>query len=159
MDPITAITAATTAYQAIVKAVQVGQEAEATFTQMGKWYTAVADFRRIQTENKNPPIFKKLFAAGSVEEEALQILLHEKKIAEQEKDLETMLNWRYGANTWKELLEMRRRIKKEREETLYKQRERQRKLVDAILIIVILGALGSIITAGAVLIMGYKGML
>ena len=55
--------------------------------------------------------------------------------------------------TWKELLEMRL-IKKEREETLYKQRERQRKLVDAILIIVILGALGSTPTAGAVLIMG-----
>ena len=54
---------------------------------MGKWYTAISDFRKGQQMQKKPPLFKKLFNAGSVEEEALQLLIHEKKIIEQEKAL------------------------------------------------------------------------
>ena len=63
---------------------------------MGKWYTAISDFRKGQQMQKKPPLFKKLFNAGSVEEEALQLLLHEKKIIEQEKELQALLNFRYG---------------------------------------------------------------
>ena len=48
---------------------------------MGKWYTAVSDFRKGNQMAKNPPLFKKLFNAGSVEEEALALLMHEKKIS------------------------------------------------------------------------------
>ena len=44
---------------------------------MGKWYTAISDFRKGQQMQKKPPLFKKLFNAGSVEEEALQLLIHE----------------------------------------------------------------------------------
>ena len=35
---------------------------------MGKWYTAISDFRKGQQMQKKPPLFKKLFNAGSVEE-------------------------------------------------------------------------------------------
>jgi hypothetical protein len=145
IDPFTAITAATTAYSTVVRMVKAGQEAEETFKQMGKWYTAVQDFRRGQAENKHPPLFKKLFAAGSVEEEALALLLHEKKIAEQEKDLQTLLNWRFGYKTWDELKEMRRKIQKERQDTVYKQRQRQKAFFD------VLTAVGLIIVGGAIL--------
>ena len=64
------------------KFVQAGQDFENTVGQMGKWYTAISDFRKGQSMQKKPPLFKKLFNAGSVEEEALQLLMHEKKIIE-----------------------------------------------------------------------------
>lgn len=99
---------------------------------MGKWYTSVSDFRHAQQQAKNPPLFKKLFAAGSVEEEALALLVHEKKIAEQEKELQQMLNMRYGFGTWDELVQMRRTIRKKREATVYKQEERQRAFIEAV---------------------------
>ena len=99
---------------------------------MGKWYTAVSDFRRGQQMQKNPPLFKKLFNAGSVEEEALQLLMHEKKIIEQEKELQTILNFRYGFGTWDELTEMRRKIRDKREKTLYKQAQRQAAFIETI---------------------------
>ena len=83
--------------------------------QMGKWYTAVSDFRKGQQLQKKPPIFKKLLAAGSVEEEALNLLIHEKKIMEMEKELQTMLNMRFGFGTWDELKEMQRKIRAQRE--------------------------------------------
>ena len=130
LDPITAITAATTAFKTVQKFVQAGQDFENTVGQMGKWYTAVSDFRRGQQMQKKPPLFKKLFNAGSVEEEALQLLMHEKKIIEQEKELQAMLNFRYGFGTWDELKEMRRKIRDKREKEVYKQAQRQAALIE-----------------------------
>ena len=95
---------------------------------MGKWFGAVSDVRKAKQNNQKPPLFKKLFQAGSVEEEALALLIHEKTIKEQEAELQTLLNWRYGFGTWKELIEMRRKIRQEREETIYKQQERKQAL-------------------------------
>ena len=81
---------------------------------------------------KKPPMFKKLFNAGSVEEEALQLLIHEKKIIEQEKELQVLLNFRYGYGTWDELKEMRRKIKAKREQEVYRQAERKKDFVEAL---------------------------
>ena len=86
IDPFTAVAAATTAFQTVKKFVNAGQDFENVMGQMGKWYTSVSDFRKGQQLQKKPPIFKKLLAAGSVEEEALNLLIHEKKIMEMEKD-------------------------------------------------------------------------
>ena len=112
---------------------------------MGKWFGAVSDVRKAQQNNKKPPLFKKLFQAGSVEEEALALLIHEKTIKEQEAELQTLLNWRYGFGTWKELIEMRRKIRQEREQTIYKQQERKQSLIDGILIVFLIGLLASIL--------------
>ena len=134
IDPFTAITAATTAFKTVQKFVAAGQDFENTVGQMGKWYTAVSDFRKGQQMQKKPPLFKKLFDSGSVEEEALALLIHEKKITEQEKELQTLLNWRYGFGTWDELKEMRRKIAKKREKEVYKQAEMRRAFVETITI-------------------------
>ena len=134
IDPITAITAATTAYKTVQRFVAAGQDFENTLGQMGKWYTAVSDFRKGQQMQKKPPLFKKLFNAGSVEEEALALLMHEKKIAEQEKELRTILNWRYGHGTWDELTEMRRKIAKQREKDVYRQAQLRKDFIETITI-------------------------
>lgn len=110
---------------------------------MGKWYTAISDFRKGQQMQKKPPLFKKLFNAGSVEEEALNLLMHEKKIIEQEKELQALLNFRYGYGTWDELKEMRRKIRDRREKEVYKQAQMRRDLIEAMqigfAILVVLG--------------------
>ena len=98
---------------------------------MGKWYTAISDFRKGQQMQKKPPLFKKLFNAGSVEEEALHLLMHENKIIEQEKELQALLNFRYGYGTWDELKEMRRKIRDRREKEVYKQAQMRRDLIEA----------------------------
>ena len=125
IDPVTAITAATAAFNGVKKLVNAGREIEDVVGQLGKWYGAAADLNRAESQRKNPPIFTKLFSGGSVEQEALQILVHKKKLEEQEKELETILNYRFGFGTWKEMIELRRKIRKEREETIYRQQERR----------------------------------
>ena len=135
IDPISAMTMATTAFTTIKRVVAAGQEFENVAGQMGKWYTAVADFRKGQSLQKRPPLFKKLFASGSVEEEALALLLHEKKLMEQEKELMSLLNFRFGYGTWDELKEMRRKIQKEREKQIWAQAEMRRNLIEVISIV------------------------
>ena len=132
IDPVTAITAATAAFNGVKKLVNAGREIEDVVGQLGKWYGAAADLNRAESQRKNPPIFTKLFSGGSVEQEALQILVHKKKLEEQEKELETILNYRFGFGTWKEMIELRRKIRKEREETLYKQQERRQAFLEIV---------------------------
>ena len=98
-------------------------------------------------------MFKKVFAAGSVEEEALQLLMHEKKVQEMEKELRTLLNFRYGHKTWEEMIEMRRKIVKRREEEVYKAEEMKRNILEAIAIIILMS-----LCAGLVLGMIYLYM-
>ena len=135
IDPITAITTATAAYNGIKRLVMAGRELEEVAGHLGRWYGAAADLGRAEAQRKNPPIFTKLFNGGSVEEEALNIIIHKKKLAEQEKDLQVLLNNRFGYGTWKEMIELRRKIRKEREETVYKQQERRTAFFETIMVI------------------------
>jgi hypothetical protein len=147
IDPFTAVAAATTAFNTVKKFVHAGQEFENCMGQMGKWYTSVSDFRKGQQLQKNPPIFKKLLASGSVEEEALNLLIHEKKIMEMEKELQTMLNMRFGFGTWDELKEMQRKIRAKREKEVYASAEARQAFINGIAIV-------GLCSAGLVLLFG-----
>jgi hypothetical protein len=125
---------------------------------MGKWFGAVSDVRKAQQNNKKPPLFKKLFQAGSVEEEALALLIHEKTIKEQELELQTLLNWRYGFGTWKELIELRRKIKQEREDTIYKQQQRVDAFMDGALILGLIVVMGGMVV-GVVYLLKLNGTI
>ena len=138
IDPISAITMATSAYNMVTRMVAAGREFEDTAQQLGKWYSAVADLRRAEQQNKNPPLFKKLFASGSIEEESLALLIHTKKIAEQEQELRTLLMYRYGPGAWDELTAMRRKIAKQREETIYRQQELRQNIIDSFFILIMI---------------------
>ena len=127
--------------------------------QMGKWYSAVSDFRKGQQMQKNPPIFRKLLAAGSVEEEALNLLIHEKKIMEMEKELQNMLNMRFGFGTWDELKEMQRKIRAKREREVYRQAEAKQAFVNGVAIFLPLGALVSMLGGLFYFILKAKGMI
>ena len=145
LDPISAISMATSAYSMVTKMVAAGREFEDTAQQLGKWFGAVSDLRMAEQQNKNPPLFKKLFASGSIEEESLALLMHTKKIAEQEKELRTLLMYRYGSNAWEELMTMRRQIAKQIQDTIYRQQELRQNFIDGILIISFIALISGIL--------------
>lgn len=140
IDPFTAVAAATTAFNTVKKFVHAGQEFEHCMGQMGKWYSAVSDFRKGQQMQKNPPIFRKLLAAGSVEEEALNLLIHEKKVMEMEKELQQMLNFRFGFGTWDELKDMQRKIRAQRQKEVYAAAERRQAIINGVAVTILLVA-------------------
>lgn len=134
IDPISAVAVASAAFKGVQQLVSAGREIEDVMGQLGKWFGAVSDFRRAEQENKNPPLFKKLLFSGSVEEEALNIFAQKKKIQQQEYELKTIISMYYGPSAWDELVTLRRQIRAEREETVYRQARRRRKFIDGVLI-------------------------
>ena len=128
IDPISAIAMATSAFKTVQKMVSMGREIEDTLGQLGKFYGAVSDFNESKRQAENPPLFKRLVAAKSVEQEAMEIYAKEKKIKQQEKELRELLMYTYGPTGYTELVALRRKIKDQREKTIYAQ-ERKRKAV------------------------------
>jgi hypothetical protein len=114
IDPFTAFTVATTAFNTIKKAVEVGREVEDVAQYIGKFFGAKADIIKAEEKAKNPPIFKKLLSSGSVEEEALQIVVQRQKLGQMERELRSMIILRYGQETYLEMMRMRERIAVER---------------------------------------------
>jgi len=126
VDPFTAVATATAAFNGIKKMVEAGQNIENTFGQIGKWYGAVADFNEAKRQAENPPLFQKLVNKTSVEEEAMNVYIQQKKIKEQESQLRELLLYMYGPEAYRELTELRRTIKEKREKTVYAQARRQK---------------------------------
>ena len=126
IDPITAVAMATSAFKTVQKMVSMGREIEDTLGQVGKWYGAVSDFNEAKRQAENPPLFKRLVASRSIEQEAMEMFANNKRIQQQEKDLRELLMYTYGANAYQELLGMRRSIRDQREKTLYAQARRRK---------------------------------
>lgn len=141
MDVITAVAAATSAYKGVVKLVNAGRDLEDVAGQLGKWYTAASDIANANEQAKNPPIYKKLLYRGSVEEEALNATIAKQKLAEQEKELRTMIMYVYGSNVYQEMIQLRRDIRKKRENDIYKRQRFWRTLWETVIIIALI-ALG-----------------
>jgi hypothetical protein len=109
-------------------------------------YGLVSDIKEAEKEAENPPLFKKMFDGGSVEEQALNAVIAKKKIEEQEKQVRELITWAYGVETYKEMMQMRKDIKAKRERMIYKQRRRQRRMLDVSASVgTMLGTLGSIL--------------
>ena len=76
---------------------------------MGRWMSAVSDIKKVEEYNKKPPLFKKLFAAGSIEEEAMQVFMAKKKAEDMREQLRTIITYtRVLASAWQELLRTER---------------------------------------------------
>ena len=69
IDPVTAISIATNAFGTIKRMVEAGRDVEDTLSQVGRWYGAVSDLNECQRRAENPPLFKKIVASQSVEQE------------------------------------------------------------------------------------------
>ncbi len=145
MDPVTAITAATTAFNLIKKGFAAGREVESMYGDIGRWMGAVSDVNQAEKLSKNPPIFKKLFNGSSVEQEAMDAFAAKKKAEAMEEELRNWINLTHGPNAWNELLKMQIKIRKQRQETLYAQEEARRKVLNILGIIVLCTIVGGVI--------------
>jgi hypothetical protein len=150
MDPLSLVAMASTTFKGLQILVSKGAEIEQVASKLGHFYGLVSDFREAEREAENPPLFKKLFDGESVEQQALNAVIAKKKIEEQEKEVRELITWAYGAETYKEMMQMRRDIKAKREQMIYKQRRKQRKMLDLAAIIVglmvVSGVIGSVVS-------------
>ena len=136
-DPLTitaAITIASRAFSGVKKMVEMGREAHDTFGQIGKWMEANHDVTKARERSQSPSLFKKITSAGSVEKEALDALIAQKKMYEQRKELRTLIVMSYGKESWDELLAMERKIRAERTKLIHDRIKLKQKITDSVFI-------------------------
>tara|TARA_B100001057_G_scaffold196467_1_gene197153 strand:+ start:419 stop:898 length:480 start_codon:yes stop_codon:yes gene_type:complete len=148
IEVVAAVSAASSAFSAIKKGFEVGRDIESMAGDMGRWMGAVSDIKKAEEYNKKPPLFKKLFASGSVEEEAMQIFMAKKKAEDMRAQLKTIITFSRGISAWEELLKTEGDIRKRRQKAIYDQKERQRFWIELILSIIILGAAAALLVGG-----------
>ena len=135
IDPITAIAGATAAFNAIKSGFSVGRDIESMAGDLGRWMNCISDLKKSEEMNKKPPLFKKLFQAGSVEEEAMQIFMAKKKAEDMRDQLRQIIVATRGPSAWDELIKTEGDIRKKRQEMIYAQEERRRQVFEVIAVI------------------------
>ncbi len=146
IDPVTAVATATAAFNAIKSGFAAGRDIEGMAGDLSRWMGAVSDIKKSEEYNRKPPLFKKLFASGSVEEEALQTLMAKKKAEDMREELKQIISFTRGPSAWQELLQTEADIRKKRQKLIYDQEERRRKIVEAVgivfLCVAVIGFIG-----------------
>lgn len=159
IDPITAIAGATAAFNTIKKGFAVGRDIESMAGDLGRWMGAVSDITKAEELNKKPPLFKKLFQAGSVEEEAMTIFMAKKKAEDMRQELRNIISVTRGPSAWDELIKTEADIRKKRQKAIYDQEERRRKIIEIIAICFGAGAIIAFLVTIVVFSMKAKGLL
>ena len=145
MDPITAITAATAAFNTMKKGFEVGREVESMYGDIGRWMTSVEAVEKEAKSAKSRGM--------SVEEEALEIFAHQKKVKAMEEELRTFINLSHGPTAWNEVLRIQAEIRKKRKEAIAKAKREREQLIMWILV-----GLGSLCSLWVVFYIIWKAM-
>ena len=118
--------------------------------QLSRWYGAVSDFNYADKEVNSAGGVSKLLMKGSIEQMALDITIHKQKILEQEKELRVLIQYTYGMNVYNEMIELRRKLRKKREDEIYRKREMKKTLLEGFLVLLLI-----VMVAGFIFGVGY----
>ena len=156
MVPISAMATASAAFTALKKGFAIGRDIESMASDLSRWMGALSDLDQMEKEAKNPPIFKKLFGGQSVEQEAITAFANKQKAEQQRYELKQWISLTMGKSKWDELVKMEGQIRKRRQETLYRQRERRRKFVEVVAWIICISAGAAVLTAFVMLLKAHS---
>ena len=156
MDPISAMATASAAFSALKKGFAIGRDIESMASDLSRWMGALSDLDQAEKEAKNPPIFKKLFGGQSVEQEAVIAFTNKQKAQQQRYELQQWISLTLGKSKWDELVRMEGQIRKRRQETLYRQRERRRKFVEIVAWTIMIGAGMAVLTSFVLLLKSHS---
>jgi len=140
MDPLTitaAVSVATSAFNTIKQGFSIGRDLESMTSDIGRWMGAVSDVDNAEKQAKNPPLFKKLMYASSIEQQALEAYAAKKKLQQQRQELKVFLNMTFGPNSYDELLAMEGKIRKDRQKLIYERQQLKEQIMSVIGIIVL----------------------
>ena len=140
MDPLTitaAVGIASKAFETIKAGFQLGRDLESMSGDLGRWMGAVSDVDNAEKQAKNPPLFKKLMYASSIEQTALEAFAAKKKLEQQRQELKVFLNMTFGPNAYSELLAMEGKIRKDRQKLIYERQQLKEQIISVIGIIIL----------------------
>jgi len=147
MEIAAAISLASSAFNALKKGMEAGQELEDMMGYYGKWFEAKEALSENAINNKNQPFVKKLFSGNSVEAQALEITTAKHKIKQMEKELYEYLLYSGQQEFYNDMMRERRAIREARFREAQRIAERKRLIFDLV-------AGSAIIVVGVFIIVG-----
>lgn len=142
VDPLTALSVAASAVSNAKSLIAAGRDATSAIS---KFAGAMSDLNWAAEKAKNPSVWKSL--TGSPEAEAIELFAAQKKAQQLKKDLEALIMFSYGVKGLDEYKEILRKVRKQRQETTYRQAE----LKEAIIV----WTVGILAFSSAVTILGF----
>ena len=130
IDPVSAIGMATAAYRGIKSAIDTGKNLHDMAGTLQQWATSMSDLDFAHRQAENPPMFKKIFGASQVEQNALEVWGHQQKAKEMREELRSHISLFYGPSAWKEIVEIEARMRRERKAAVYAAEERKQKILE-----------------------------
>ena len=147
IDPFTAISLATTAFNGIKSAINTGKDIQSMGAQLGQWGKAISDLDFAHQKAQKPPWYKAM--GGGVEANVMEIWTHKQKAKEMREELRSYISALYGPSAWDEIVHMEVQMRKEQREAVYAAQEKKEAIVNAILVtiavVAVAGALALII--------------
>lgn len=125
-----AISVATNSFKFLKSAFAAGRDIEQMSADIGRWLSAVSDIDRREKEVKRPPFLKKLFLAKNIEQQAIEVFAAKKKLEKQRMELKNFVIAHHGLKGWDDLIRLEGKIRKERAQAIYDQREARQKLME-----------------------------
>jgi hypothetical protein len=125
-----AISVATSSFKFLKSAFAAGRDLESMSQDVGRWLTAVADIDRREKENKRPVFYQRLFMANKIQAEAIEIFAAKKKLEKQRQELRNFVIAHHGLAGWDQLIRLEGKIRKERAQAIYQQREARQQLFE-----------------------------
>jgi hypothetical protein len=130
IDPFTAISLATTAFNGIKSAINTGKDIQSMGSQLGQWGKAISDLDFAHQQATKPPWYKAL--GGGVEANAMEIWTHKQKAKEMREELRSYISLYYGPSAWDEIVHMEVQMRKEQRAAVYAAQEQKEKIINII---------------------------
>ena len=130
IDPVSALGMATAAYRGIKSAIDTGKELSDMAGTLNQWATSISDIDFAHRQAENPPMFKKLFGASQIEQNALEVWGHKQKAKEMRDELKGYISFFYGPSAWDEIVAIEAKMRKERKAAIYAAEERKQAILE-----------------------------
>ena len=127
MDPVTIISGATVAFNALKKGFAIGKDLQDMHGQLTKWAGCMSDLGQAEKQVKNPPWWKSL--GGSIESEAMEVFAAKRKAESMRKELKDYISFTMGPSAWDELVAIEAKIRKQKKEHEYRKAELQEAII------------------------------
>ncbi len=129
IDPVTAFGVAVTAFNTVQKLVKAGKEIESVAGQLGKWYSAVQSFNESAAKKEQDLKKGKFLGKGSIEQEALDIVMHRERLKKMEYELYILIAGVYGQEAYQSMMAERTKIKRQREQAVKIAKRRKQEMI------------------------------
>jgi len=153
MDPISIIAAATTAFNALKKGIEIGRELQDMGSQLSQWASAISDLEFLERRVQNPPWYKAF--SSSVQTEAIEIFAAKHKAQVMRDELKQYIQFSHGQSAWNELLAIEAKIRVQRQKHEYRRQEIKDNIISGVLLFLSLTSITAMLTLFAMVYVSY----